>query len=412
MAPRVVWDPATGQYVMANDGTGGGATTPAIGPFAPVTLPPNITPQQAAALGVGPLATATTVAPNKTRSTKPKNTAVPTTTLPPAVSPAAPTLGPTATVPNTPTTTTVPAPATPVYPVAKGGQSATSLGKVGKRGNPLINKTDDASNAGANDASVDDASGIFGGTGGTGTGASSVTATNARNYSQGANAAKYLLRSSQQAQTDYNTLGNQTYANMLAGFNPSYDAQIAKLRETLAANQKTGEKQITDAQAALMKQLQPDTTYQNAPVIQLTPEQQALGNALQTYGASDQLAKNASASQQQINQQIADMFRNTNTQLNEAQKNYYTGMQNAAAQNAAEAKTNLATGTNTALQQLLGQIEGNRATAISNAEQARQQFQTAGLTAGQQGKSDYATAMAKLIASYGAPKKTTKKKGK
>ena len=75
-------------------------------------------------------------------------------------------------------------------------------------------------------------------------------------------------------------------------------------------------------------------------------------------------------------------------------------------------KTNLATNTNTALQQLLGQIEGNRSTAISNAEQARQQFQTAGLTAGQQGKSDYATAMAKLIASYGAPKKTTKKKGK
>ena len=276
-------------------------------------------------------------------------------------------------------------------------------------------KTEGAA-AGEKDADGDgipddeDASPLFN-TGGSGGGATKA-ATNAQNYRQGKQGAQYLLKAAQKAQADYGALGDTAYANMLAGFNPTYDAQIAKLRETLGANQAAGEKQISDAQAALMAQLQPSTVYQNAPVVQLTPEQQALGNALQAYGANDQLAQNANASQTEINRQIADMFRNTNTQLNEANKNYYTGMQNAAAQNAAQAKTNLATNTNTALQQLLGQVEGNRAASVANAEQARQQFQTAGLTAGQQGNIDYANAMAKLIAAYGAPKKKTTKKVK
>jgi hypothetical protein len=397
---------------MANDGTGGGTTTPAIGPFAPVPLPAGVTPEMAAALGVGPLATTTTVAPKKqkVKTPAPTSTVPATTTTTPSggrgYTPKPPVKG-RGSGAQPVTTTTVPAKV--AYPSSGGrGYTPSSLTDTAKGFNKVYNPgLVEGTNAA--DETLDNP---FDTTTSAAATAATKAAQNAQNYAQGAAGAKYLLRASQQAQSDYNALGDTAYKNMLAGFNPSYDAQIAKLRETLAANQKTGEQQITDAQAALMKQLQPDTTYQNAPVIQLTPEQQALGNALQTYGASDQLAKNASASQQQINQQIADMFRNTNAQLNEAQKNYYTGMQNAAAQNAAEAKTNLATNTNTALQQLLGQIEGNRSTAISNAEQARQQFQTAGLTAGQQGKSDYATAIAKLIASYGAPKKTAKKKGK
>lgn len=411
MAPRVVWDPATGQYVMAKDGTGGATTTtaPAMGPFSPATLPAGIGPQQLAALGLGPNATTTTAAPVKTRVTKPKTPATTTTVAPKVTVPTGRGSGAKA-APTTTTTTTVPA-----KPVQVPVQGPALYGTADQIGTPTYTKNAQkvAADAAAT-AAGEDASGLFGTTGTTGSGSSAATkaAQNAQNYAQGSAAAKYLLKTSQQQQGDYNALGNQTYANMLAGFNPSYDAQVAKLRETLAANQTAGETQISQAQADLMKQLQPDTTYQNAPVVQLSPEQQALGNALQAYGASDQLAKNANASQQQINQQIADMFRNTNTQLNQAQQNYYTGMQNAAAQNAAQAKTNLATNTTTALQQLLGQIEGNRAGAISNAEQARQQLQTAGLTAAQQGKSDYATTMAKLIAAYGTPKKTTKKKVK
>lgn len=183
-------------------------------------------------------------------------------------------------------------------------------------------------------------------------------------------------RQSAQQMRDYGTQAQQQYQNMLAA-----------LQQNLAAQQATGRGQIEQAYTDYMGSMTPSQAYSEAPIIQLTPEQQGLSAALGAYGAGTGQAQAVSAQQAEINRQMAELAKRSATQLNQEQERYLKALETAGAGSRASALQSLA----------------QQGVAADLATQ--QQFGMAGLQEALAGQKSAAQIMSEAAATYGMPKK-------
>lgn len=286
----------------------------------------------------------------------------------------------------------------------------------------------------------------IGGGGGTGR-------NDARDYARAMQAAKVYERAGLAAQGQYAGEAERAYQAMLDRIAPRYeqmrtdvgagfDAREKAVREYLAGQLGAGETAITgagtqgattigEAEKALLAQLTAPTAYQNVPLAMTTPEMQALGQQLASYGASGEQAAAARQESADYGRQLADIQAREMGQLNTAQQNYITALRNAGVGAAAAARQGLAGNVASQLAALRGGIAANQATTLSDlagarsealrgltssemerqlgAEDLRQQLLTKGFETGLAGKQSRAEAEAAAVKEFGVPKK---KKGK
>jgi len=284
--------------------------------------------------------------------------------------------------------------------------------------------------------------------GGSGTGRN-----DARDYARAMQAAKVYERAGLAAQGQYTGEAERAYQAMLDRIAPRYeqmrtdvgagfDAREKAVREYLTGQLGAGETAITgagtqgatsigEAEKALLAQLTAPTAYQNVPLAMTTPEMQALGQQLASYGASGEQAAAARQESADYGRQLADIQAREVGQLNTAQQNYITALRNAGVGAATAARQNLAGNVASQLAALRGGIAANQATTLSDlagsrsealrgltsremgrqwgAEDLRQQLLTKGFETGLAGKQTRAEAEAAAVKEFGVPKK---KKGK
>ena len=128
-----------------------------------------------------------------------------------------------------------------------------------------------------------------------------------------------LIKAGQTAQTTYNQMGEQQSADIMKRAGEYYGGQ----KTTALAN-------IDAATSDFLKNLIAPSAYSNAPIAELTPQQQGLMQNLQAYGATGGQAAQQMSQDVANNKFMADLMRSSNKGLQSADTDYFNSLRNAA----------------------------------------------------------------------------------
>lgn len=228
-------------------------------------------------------------------------------------------------------------------------------------------------------------------------------------------AAQMQRRAGERGQQEYTQAGQDAYTQYLQSAMPQYtQAEQATAQQKQAAldylQQQMGYNtaDINAANAAFMQNLPVSQAYSNVPLMQLSPQQNTLGEALGAFGASGAPAAEQATLDQQIAQQNAELARRSAAQLNTGQQNWMGGVRAQGASDTQQARNALALA-NTAQtgainqQQLaaMQEIAGQRAQAEQAARDVQSGLLQKGIEAGITGRTQAAETRAAATAKYG-----------
>lgn len=386
------WDAKTNRYVYSNDGGMGGDIiadymAPAAGSAPTTTVPrPRTT--------VAP----TTTTPKATTTTTPKTTTTTTTPKAKAKTQTAATPKGSASTPWTrlgrPETGEVPSWAQPTRGgvIAGGGKPETFVNPEG------------AAMGDVGGADITELIRTLLATSGSGGGAGGWR-PNPAAAAAGFGAAAAQEQAGRTAQQQYNQLAAQTLAQALASIQGAYGQQQQGINTWYDTQQAASEQAIRSAGQEFLSSLPQLTAYASPEFTALTPETQALGQALGAYGATGAEAAQVAQQDAQVNQAIAKMMGQAAGQLGQAETGYMEALKRAGAGGQAAALAGL---TQNVLGGRMAEIASSRQAQSQSEEQARalqQQLIAEGIQALMAGKTAGAETRARTVAEYGKPKK-------
>lgn len=260
---------------------------------------------------------------------------------------------------------------------------------------------------------------------GTGSGGSRVSNADGR---RGANqAARIQRRAGLRGQQQYNQASQDVYRAYLDAIAPIYGQQEQATATQKAAAMEFLNKQLEMAQGNITRANQdwntagaPQTAaYSAAPIMQLSPQQNALAAGIQGFGASMDPVNQQSASDAEYARATAELARRSAEQLNQGQQNYMNAIGQQRASDLNQTQQQLA------LQQLLGNtninaeamkslndITANRSQAEVSGLDLQSALIQKGIEAAMAGRNAAAETRAAGVAKYGLPakKKTGRRK--
>lgn len=140
---------------------------------------------------------------------------------------------------------------------------------------------------------------------------------------------------------------------------------LSQGKTSLGQQKAYGQKQIGNQLQNFLSTLGQPQAYSDVPLVQLSPEQQNLSQALLAHGASTQPAESTMQNQQSIAQQYADLAKRSAQQLNQAQQTYYGDVRQAAQTGAAEANQQLLLNYLALIGQLMAGANTQRANVVA-----------------------------------------------
>ena len=172
------------------------------------------------------------------------------------------------------------------------------------------------------------------------------------------------------------------YSGQAGDYGSQYDAYAGQVEsqrqgalQQLADAVARAESGIGSAQDQFLRDLVATQAYQNVPLVELGQQQNPLLAGLAAEGASAAGVEAQSAQDAQIAAQLAALTRGAMGQLNVGEQNYMKALQNAAAQAASQARTDLSgrqfgirQGIQSQYDQLAQQIAQQRLESVSAAE--------------------------------------------
>lgn len=191
-------------------------------------------------------------------------------------------------------------------------------------------------------------------------------------------------RDAAEREAQFNALNEvaRIYSGQAGDYGSQYDAYAGRVEsqrggalQQLADAVGRAESGIGSAQDQFLKDLVATQAYQNVPLVELGQQQNPLLAGLAAEGASASGVEAQSAQDAQIAAQLAALTRGAMGQLNVGEQNYMKALQNAAAQSASQARTDLSgrqfavgQGIQSQYDQLAQQIAQQRLEAVSAAE--------------------------------------------
>lgn len=184
--------------------------------------------------------------------------------------------------------------------------------------------------------------------------------------------AKIQTQAGKKAQAQYNALAKTAFDQAQADAGAFYNKQ------TEQAN-----KSIDSATADYLKNLIAPAAYSNVPIAQLTPEQQALSQNLQAYGATENKANEQMTQDTGYNQWLANFAKQGTQQMQQADMGYFDALKNAGIGGQAAARLGVA--------QNVANLQGQ---STASAEAIRRQLIQAGIDALIAGQTNAANTLA------------------
>lgn len=184
--------------------------------------------------------------------------------------------------------------------------------------------------------------------------------------------ARIQTQAGKKAQAQYNALAKSAFDTAQADSGAFYKTQ-----------QEQANRSIDDATANYLRSLIAPTAYSNVPIAQLTPEQQALSQNLQAYGATGQMAKQQQTQDAGFNEWLANFAKQGTQQMQQADTGYFEALKNAGTGGQAAARLGVA--------QNVANLQGQ---STANAEAIRRQLIQAGIDALIAGQTNAANTLA------------------